>query len=311
MKRAKTIKKAASKKQQKKRIIVTSVAVGTAGILGYFGWQYLKRKKQVKSDRDIDAVIKSMSVSTAPATAATSTKAQTTTRKPVNSQAVATDEFPLQKGSKGANVKLLQQALIAKYGKSILPKFGADGDFGSETVSALKKSGLPSAIDLSTFNVLVQPVKVNPTAIGKELYAATISKNYSKALAALKKMQSTADYSTANEVFKEGRIDGVRQTIVNALLSQFTTDAQKQQIKFEFLRIGLQFDGSKWSLSGLDGFPIVTTEPTTVWVNAQDGVNVPAKMVLGNEVTRRLDYTLFENKGKYFLVGTKSVKYLN
>ena len=61
---------------------------------------------------------------------------------------------------------------------------------------------------------------------------------------------------------------------------------------------------------GIDGLPIVTTMPTTVWVNARESVKVPARMVLGNEVSKRLDYTLFENKGKYFLVQSKNVKYL-
>jgi hypothetical protein len=42
--------------------------------------------------------------------------------------------FPLKKGSKGALVKKLQLAL----GVDKLPKFGADGDFGTETLNALK-----------------------------------------------------------------------------------------------------------------------------------------------------------------------------
>jgi hypothetical protein len=201
--------------------------------------------------------------------------------------------------------------LIAKYGKSILPKYGADSDFGSETVNALKKVGLPITIDQSTFNVLTQATKVDASALGKQLYAATASKNYSQALSILKKMQTTTDYSLANEVFKENRINGVHQTIVNGLLSTFSSDTQKQAIRFEFLRMGLQFDGNKWSLSGFDGRSIVTIEASTVWVSATEGVKVPAKMVLGNEVTRRLDYTLFENNRKYFLVNTKSVQYLN
>ena len=86
---------------------------------------------------------------------------------------------------------------------------------------------------------------------------------------------------------------------------------KKKKIKFEFLRMGLQYDGSKWSLSGLDGFPLITTQATTVWINASKGVSVPARMVLGNEVSRRLDYTLFENKGRHFLVRSDSVTYLN
>lgn len=52
--------------------------------------------------------------------------------------APAKDSFPLKKGSKGNNVTMLQQ-LILKIDKSLLPKFGADGDFGSETEAAVQK----------------------------------------------------------------------------------------------------------------------------------------------------------------------------
>jgi len=159
--------------------------------------------------------------------------------------------------------------------------------------------------------VLTEGTKVNTASIGKELYKAATAKNYAKTLSLLKQMQSTEDYSAANTEFKTNRINGVRQTIVNGLLNVFTTAPQKEAIKFEFLRMGLQFDGSKWSLSGFDGRSLVTMEAATVWVSATEGVKVPARMVLGTEVTRRLDYTLFENNGKYFLVNTKSVNYLN
>lgn len=43
-------------------------------------------------------------------------------------------DFPLKKGSKGSLVQRLQLAI----GTSNLPKFGADGDFGTETQTALK-----------------------------------------------------------------------------------------------------------------------------------------------------------------------------
>ena len=309
-------KSASNKKQKQKKIIVTSFAVGAAGILGFFGWQYLKKKKEGKKYSDLDTALKTVntpavtykpdSVFVEPKTTYTPKKTSTATSTTV----VDNNSFPLKKGSKGKNVKLLQEALIAKHGKAILPKYGADGDFGTETVNALKKAGLPATINESTFNVLTQATKVDGASLGKDLYNAAASKNYTKVISLLKKMQTTEDYTAANDVFKQERINGVRQTIVNGLLSTFTTDTQKQAIKFEFLRIGLQFDGNKWSLSGFDGKSIVTMESTTVWINATEGVKVPAKMVLGNEVTRRLDYTLFENKGKYFLVNTKSVQYL-
>jgi len=43
-------------------------------------------------------------------------------------------DFPLKKGYKGALVQRLQLAI----GTDKLPKFGADGDFGTETQTALK-----------------------------------------------------------------------------------------------------------------------------------------------------------------------------
>ncbi len=306
------------KKQQSKKIIIASIAVGAAGILGYFGWQYLKKRKEAKRGNDLDEVLKTTNTSVTnntsytPAPTYTAPKPKTTNSSFVAPKAATdTNAFPLQKGSRGNNVRLLQEALISKYGKSFLPKYGADGDFGSETVNALKKAGLPATITESTFNVLTEGTKINPSALGKDLYNAAIAKNYSKAISLLKQMQTSEDYSAANTAFKAGRINGVRQTIVNGLLSVFTSTNQKEAIKFEFLRMGLQFDGNKWSLSGFDGRSLVTLEPATIWVSATEGVKVPARMVLGNEVTRRLDYTLFENNGKYFLVNTKSVNYLN
>jgi peptidoglycan hydrolase-like protein with peptidoglycan-binding domain len=305
--------KPSAKKQRKKKIIVTTLAVGATGILGYFGWQYLKKKKQAKSE-DINSLINKINepIITEPILA-TTTKPKTTTKKVAYTSPVVerNEDFPLKKGSKGETVKKLQQALITKYGKQILPKYGADGDFGSETTNALIKLGLPTTVTESTFNVIVQGVSSgNPGIVGKDLFSAAIAKDFNKTITILKNLKSVHEYTVANEQFKQNRINGVRQTIVNGLLNTFTTDTQKQKIKFEFLRIGLQFDGSKWSLSGIDGLPIVTTVPTTVWVNARESVKVPGRMVLGNEVSKRLDYTLFENKGKYFLVQSKYVKYL-
>lgn len=308
-----SITKAPSKsKVRKKKIIITTLAVGATGILGYFGWQYFKKKKQTKaSNSDIDTLIANMEqpiiLSPNPPVIKPKVKKNIAT---YTSAPETTDDFPLKKGSKGENVRRLQEAIITKYGKQTLPKYGADGDFGSEMVAALRKLGLPSTITESTLNVIAQGTVVNPSTLGKDLYNAVSAKDYNKSIALLKKMKSVDDYTTANNVFKENRINGVRQTIVNGMLNVFNTEAQKQNIKFEFLRMGLQFDGSKWSLSGFDGLPIVTLLPTSVWINATQSVKVPARMVLGNEVSKRLDYTLFENGGKHFLVQSKNIKYL-
>ncbi|MBI3136044.1 MAG: hypothetical protein HYZ14_15310 [Bacteroidetes bacterium] len=54
--------------------------------------------------------------------------------------------FPLKRGSRGEWVKKIQQLLIQKYGSSILPKYGADGTWGSEMETALINKGLPNQI---------------------------------------------------------------------------------------------------------------------------------------------------------------------
>ncbi|RYY91017.1 MAG: hypothetical protein EOO15_00305 [Chitinophagaceae bacterium] len=300
-------KKAPPKKQQKKKLVLTAFAVGATGILGYFGWQYFRKRREARKNADLDALIKAM-----PAPIVADTPAPQPRPRPKRSaSAGGSDDFPLKKGSKGESVRMLQEALIKKYGAKVLPRYGADGDFGSELVAALKRQGLPTVITESTFNVLTQGSRTaDKLPSGMELYDAAITKDFSKMLSLLKRINSVDQYATVNDAFKQFRLGSVRQTLVTGLLNTFTQEAQKQKIKFEFLRMGLQFDGSKWSLSGFDGRPIITVSPTSVWLSGTEKVRVPARMVLGNEVSRRLDYTLFENGSKYFLVPTKMVTYL-
>ncbi len=304
--------RASRSKQKKKQIVVTTLAIGATGILGYFGWQYFKKNRQSKSNNsDIEALIKNLDqpIVLTPNPPSLKVRKGTATYNPAPA-IERTDDFPLTKGSRGEKVRRLQEAIIAKYGKQTLPKHGVDGDFGSEMVAALKKLGLPVSITESTLNVIAQGTAVNPAALGKDLFSAALAKDYNRSVSLLKKMKSVDDYTAANNVFKEQRIGGVRQTIVNGLLNAFSTETQKQAIKFEFLRMGLQFDGTKWSLSGFDGVPLVTLVSTSVWINATQSVKVPARMVLGNEISRRLDYTLFENGGKHFLVHSRAVRNL-
>ncbi|MEP7374728.1 MAG: peptidoglycan-binding domain-containing protein [Chitinophagaceae bacterium] len=310
MKAKESDKKPRTKKQKKKTLILTVFAVGAAGVLGYFGWQYWNKKKSGTQVKDNDPEEKFTLVSE---TGIKSNSPADDIFKPKTTAAAkktkANDNvFPLKKGSRGDSVSQLQEALNTKYKASLK----VDGIFGSRTEDALRKAGRPATVSESEFNVLVQGTSAaaaDTASLGNELSAAVFKKDFNGALNALKKLKSTDDYSAANEVFKQYRLaGGVRQTIVNGLLSAFTKPDQKEKIKYEFLRVGLQYDGKKWSLSGLDGLPIITVVPATVWINAYKGVNVPARMVLGNEVCKRLDYTLFCNRGKYFLVHTNCVK---
>lgn len=309
-----------TKKATKKKVVLTTISVAAAGVLGFFGWQYYKKKKEGKADNtgfvlkqttEIPApVYRPMPTRDTPVWKAPPIKQS---RKPkvvqVDDEGNNTD-FPLRKGSKGEKVSTLQEALIAKHGKAIMPKYGADGYFGAELMSALRKLKLPLSISESTYNVLVQGHKATKNTLSQKLYAAALKADFKTAIALLKTIKSKDDYQTVSTQFKTFRLNGVRQTLVNGMLNVFNKEVQKQAIRFEFIRMGLQYDGNKWSLSGLGGLPIITNQETTVWVNATNGLKVKPKTVLGNEISKRLDYTLFENNGKYFLVRSSATTYL-
>jgi len=313
-------------------IVLTTLAIGAVGVVGYLGWQYVKKRRQ-KNTSNLDETLFRQTIGPtgtdiiSPLPGGTATPPyvpdRIATPLPVlpstssgsrsgSSSTGNSDDFPLKRGSKGENVRALQEALIRKYGRTILPKYGADGGFGAETTAALKKVKLPGTISETLFNVLVQGnSNVESTdlpTLGTKLYNAAIRKDFSTVVSLLKNIRSSADYSAVSDSFKKYRLNGVRQTLVNGLLSTFKSSSQKEQLRLAFATMGLMYDGSKWSLAGIDGIPIITVRPTQVWVDATTAVKVPARMVLGHEVARRLQYVLFANKGKYFLVHSGCVR---
>ena len=312
-------KNSGSKKGAQKKLWLLTLAGATVAGIGYFSWRYYKKvQKQNSQSGDTSPVlpwpvtppIKPVHDDPAPVY-------QPDPYKPppkVNATKPDSDAFPLKRGSRGENVRAFQQALIGTYGKGVLPRYGADGQFGSEMAAALRKLKLPATINETTFNIIAKagPGKVGSKApLAKALIAAAEKKDFAAAIKALKQIGSTEQYSEVSNEFKTMRIGGgVRQTLVNGMLNSFADETQKRLIRMEFQRMGLQYDGNKWALSGFDGLPIVTVAAATVWLNAKESVRVPARTVLGNEITRRLDYTLFESKGRHFLVQTNQVAYL-
>lgn len=291
---------------KKKKYLLVGLGVAATGLLSYFGWEYYqKRKKSKEEEEDTSSRIP------LPPQKSAFTPSFFTQKETRN------DNFPLKKGSKGQRVKSLQNALIAKYGKEILPRYGADGDFGSEMAAALKKLNLPETIDESAYNVMVQTPGVNASEIAKQIFRDAVSKNISGVISSLKKMNSREDYTMVSNEFKKFTLRGVSQTLVNGLLGSFSDEKHKQQIRLEFTRMGLKYDGSKWSLSGTDGFTVITKEPTIVWRTPSEGAKVPAKMILGTEISTRNGFTLFESNpakdgtsSKKFIVKTSTIKYL-
>ncbi|MBD3638163.1 MAG: hypothetical protein HUJ25_12495 [Crocinitomicaceae bacterium] len=237
--------------------------------------------------------------------------------------------FPLKKGSRGELVKNLQEALIKTYGASILPRYGVDGDWGSETENALISKGLPTVITAETFTKLVGGAgisstdsstptttknKFKPALLASLLHDAVISDNFSEAVRLLSKIFTTTGYAKVNGYFKEKRINGVRKTLVNALLSQFTSSAEKKKLNTHFYRMGLKYNGSQWSLSGVGEVlcdQIRSLQPTMVWNAKGKRLRVPRNTILGELLDARNGVAKFKTlDDKILYTNTNTIGYV-
>jgi hypothetical protein len=326
---------------QVKKMVLVGAGLTATGIVGYFGFQYFKKLKEQEAEEAKKKV--GVSTFTPPTTNTPSYQPQPTYTPPKTHSEPDTiyqstytppknhdtsynatnyttpkpkSDFPLKRGSKGTLVKALQFALIATYGKSILPRYGADGDFGKELATALKKLHHPSSISESLFHVITGG-NASQTSIAQQFYSALNKYDYSTTISLLGQLKNKTDYTAISEEFKKFRLHGgVRQTLVNATLNTFSDATQKQNIRIEFIRMGLKYNGKKWSLNGLGetgqtgGKKIITIEPTQVWLDGYSSVQVPQNMILGIAHAEKLDFTLFENDNKFFLVKTSTIRQL-
>ena len=288
-----------------KKVLFLVLGVAAVGTAGYFGYQYYQKKKNQNNANSADFTTDDSS-SNSSSNDSLPTPNQNNYTPPASSPVVNTD-FPLQQGSRGAKVRALQRALIAKYGAKILPKYGADGDFGHEMETALQKVNLPTSMDESTYNVIVKGSN-DSSSLALTLVHAANARDFNKVIDSLRQMNSTDDYSNVSSQFKLYRVNGVHQTLVNGLLRSFVPDNQKQQIRIEFLRMGLKYDGNKWALQGIEPKLIITTQPTIILTNQKRKVRVPAFMVLGIYRKQEKGVVLFENNHQFFMVGAAHIK---
>lgn len=239
--------------------------------------------------------------------------------------------FPLKRGSRGELVKNLQQALIDKYGVSILPKYGADGQFGKETEVALAAKGISTVVTAEQFTKIVtkspsgafsagagtvkpSSVKLNPSLVATNLRVAILDSDFGMAIKWLSKISTVKDYQSVSAYFKQKPIGLVKKTIVNGLLMKFRQPSQKKKLNAQFYKMGLKYNGSQWSLSGLGEIfcdKIKTIHPTEVWNLSGKKIRVPEATILGHFQRAKGGVTQFSTiDGKVLLTHTKCICYV-
>jgi type IV secretory pathway VirB10-like protein len=306
------------------------IVLGIAGLatLSYFGIRYMNQKKKEKKEADslpefkppvpsplVQPVIPP-APDREPDTPAPKPKRKKKTVPPDSPLIIPReekqqqgDDFPLKQGSRGAKVKLLQEALIAKYSSSLPKGFTADGIFGRMTTGVLKKIGMPVSVSQSAYHVITQDVQPAHEKLSKLLFDAALKKDFAAVTKLLPAIKNTDQYSQVSKAFMQLRLNGVRTTLVTGLFNTFTQTNQQQELRRILLNMGLVYDGKKWTLSGLNDSPLVTIHPTPVYDMAtRRSIPVRSNVLLGQLMAIKGDYTLFKNQQGLFIVATEAVK---
>lgn len=310
------------KRSKVKKWLLGGLGVLALGTLTYFGIDYYnkkKTKKTVAKPKQKPPVKKQATAppkKTAPPKAKPKAPVKTAPKKEAPTQQAPKPEatFPLKQGDKGRLVKELKEMLITRFGEDFLSnELSKDtfDTFGPQLEAGLKDLKVPVIngrviLTQAKYIELMRPDPARSENLAGFFRMFINNKDFASFLVELKNIRNVAEYTSINSFYIKLK---PYKSLLSAAFVVFTDLKQQQQLRVQFLRIGLKYDGQKWTLNGMkNNNLIITTQATTVWKDAKTSVPVPAKMVLGNEITRRGDFTLFENEGRHFLVESKTVK---
>lgn len=218
--------------------MLTGIAVAGTAVIAGLSYYVLKPKRQNEDQADPQSRF------TGDQPSQTAPEVSVRYTAPKSNPAPVSSGFPLKRGSNNEYVRTLQQAIIKDFTKDNykpLPKYGADGDWGSETQKFFDNHPkLQSVIDQTTYtdyitgnwpadsgtnsqgyttssapkttastitndikNILVPTWIVDPkVAIGYKIFDTAKAKNLQNTLSLLKTLTSIADYTSASQGFQ-------------------------------------------------------------------------------------------------------------
>lgn len=302
--RKKSKRTSAKKNSKASKIFIYALAVAALGGGGYLLYDRIKRKKSNVASSLTESDGSTIIINNSLPASYTNSPAL-----PANRQ---NDAFPLKRGSRGANVRALQQALL-----KTSPTLIVDGQFGVQTATALTKAGLPEIVDASQFANITSSdalhVVFNPALLAQDLYKASQGKNLPTAISILVQIKSPSEYSAVNEYYKKQSF--ISKTIVTDLLDYSFQDDElaQEQIRKQFLRIGLKVNSSgTWSLQGVKLYrDLITITHSVVTDSKGNKIPVRKSTILGDEINVQDGMTWFRSVDNSVLkVPTQDVKYI-
>jgi hypothetical protein len=188
--------------------------------------------------------------------------------------------FPLKKGSSGTFVTNLQNALITYFPLlNPLPKYGADGSWGSEVQKFLEDNSLETVIDKTTYtdyitgnfpglkakndaantapkttassnNIIKDIIKsvipsylTDPNVrVGWQLFDTVKAKNLAATISLLQQLKNTTHYQSASSGFqyRPYQLPFRKFTLVSGLFDSFTSQSDKNTIRTQLRKMGLK-----------------------------------------------------------------------
>lgn len=296
-------------------LIGTGIGLGAIG-LGFGWWYFFGKKENSESTEDIEREI------TEKQTGIPNIKENTQPRyvlPRVVQQKAQEEKFPIKYGDNGPHVKKLQEGLIRLYGRSILPYYGADGDFKKEMAAALQKKGIPPIIDKVTFDKIVAGQLTNPgqaptpgklsakegVDIAKNIWLNAMLHRNDGMVDQLRRIRNTEDYRMVDALMKTV---GQRKSVAEVAQAAGTDDTGKQLIVAELKRIGLKYKNETWVLGGIKGPEVITHTATVIRDKRGAGIEVPAETILGEFISSTGAITSFRTIDDQLLyVPTKNI----
>ncbi|GAB5417617.1 MAG: hypothetical protein Crog4KO_26020 [Crocinitomicaceae bacterium] len=238
--------------------------------------------------------------------------------------------FPLKNGSSGSLVRALQGALNKHFGASLK----VDGVFGNNTLTALITAGFSNIVTEEKYRAILagkkdskqtvskpksdspKPVtrSFDPLKLADTFHWAIREHKFDTIQRLLAKMKTINDYKSVRRYFKaRSMYDGEKRTLLEGLYFKFRSDWGRKILSKHFFRMGLQFNGKKWSLSGVPHVlfnQIKTINAAKVWNSQKQMMHVPKSTVLGEFIAAQNGVTKFKTlDGKMLYTSTINVQY--
>lgn len=211
------------------------ISLGGAGLLGLtlLGVYLLKPKTKTNANQNPETLDQNQTPDPSPS-GQTPAPAAHPVDDPALSDPDAIPSFPLKKGDKGYAVRLLQYALLRAYGLSLLPKYGADGWFGTELAAALKAKGYAQEVGKETYKKITRfaegEINIHPGKWQNTFLKMVQQGKWEESIALFNQIQSPVFFLYLNEAIQKNKRNPGGKGIFKSIESLATTPEKRTQV---------------------------------------------------------------------------------